>query len=615
MLFRALVLLATSLLSGSTFGQELPAFAGNPDGATVQVAPVAKQQIIAIFPDRTTGRDWGLRYLREGVADLNRIQPDAVFSVGDLVQGYTRITSTYEQEQRDYLSIVQQLRAPYFPTPGNHDVVSGTRDAKDRTYADIYRAKFGPLWFAVELELVTIVSIFTEDGDGLIKPGISDTQVQWLNKTLASAAKRAKPIVMLMHRPLWHDRATNWETRIDPLIAKNGVDWVIAGHFHALQDEEKRGDARYLILGTCGGSIDQHPLAGQLQHLTFLVVRADGTIEPYHQVVGTTLPVDWIKVDDQKKAFKLKGSRNAVNFKGALVDALPAATKGTIEVALENPLDVDINVSPRQITAMPSVWEVADLNWISRTPIDTFNPLVTDLNTPYRFLPIDGVTLAPGEKKTISLRYESDQSAQPVVAPEYDFVCTFMDSQNRTVPLHLRRRVPIARSITPNDGYRYPIAAWEFSEYDEPEANASAQFEIDTNGIVTINLAVPDDLLSTDGPIASGAKAFSDPAQDVVRLELGAGKEKRTFVCVPISGGGISLQELKDDKLVASGAPMPILDPMLGIWTLRLTLPPNLLPTERPLPINLGIADNDGHYHTQWRWLAPKAVPATLVLP
>ena len=60
---------------------------------------------------------------------------------------------------------------------------------------------------------------------------------------------------------------------------------------------------------------------------------------------------------------------------------------------------------------------------------------------------------------------------------------------------------------------------------------------------------------------------------------------------------------------------MPILDPMLGIWTLRLTLPPNLLPTERPLPINLGIADNDGHYHTQWRWLAPKAVPATLVLP
>lgn len=615
MLPRALVLLATSILSGSTFAQDIPAFAGNPDGATVQVAPSAKRQIIAIFPDRTTGREWGLRYLREGVADLNRIQPDAVFSVGDLVQGYTRITSEYEQEQRDYLAIVQQLRARFFPTPGNHDVVSGTRDAKDRTYADIYRAKFGPLWFSVELELVTIVSIFTEDGDGLIKAGISDAQVQWLDAALASAEKRAKPIVMLMHRPLWHDRATKWETRIDPLVAKYGVDWVIAGHFHALQDEGKRGDARYLILGTCGGSIDQHPLAGQLQHLTFLVVNADGTIEPYHQVVGTTLPVDWIRAVDQTRSFKLKGSWTAVNFRGALIDALPAATKGAIEVVLENPLDVAISVSPRQITEMPSVWEVADLNWISRTPIDIFNPLVTDLNTPYRFLPVDGVTLAPGEKKTISLRYESDQSAQPVVGPEYDFVCTFMDSQNRGVPMHLRRRVPIARSITPNDGYRYPIAAWEFSEYDEPEANASAQFEIDPGGNVTINLAVPDDLLATDGPIASGAKAFSDPTQDLVRLEVGAGKGKRTFVCVPISGGKISLQELKDDKLVASGAPMPILDSMLGNWTLQLTLPPNLLPIERPLPINLGIADNDGHYHTQWRWLAPKAVPATLVLP
>jgi hypothetical protein len=30
------------------------------------------------------------------------------------------------------------------------------------------------------------------------------------------------------------------------------------------------------------------------------------------------------------------------------------------------------------------------------------------------------------------------------------------------------------------------------------------------------------------------------------------------------------------------------------------------------LAVNLGVADNDETYHTQWRWLAPRGTPARL---
>jgi hypothetical protein len=50
----------------------------------------------------------------------------------------------------------------------------------------------------------------------------------------------------------------------------------------------------------------------------------------------------------------------------------------------------------------------------------------------------------------------------------------------------------------------------------------------------------------------------------------------------------------------------------------RLQVSAKALPAGTPLaglPINLGVADNDSTYHTQWRWLAPKQVPAHIASP
>ena len=59
------------------------------EGQSLRQYPRPRVQRIAILPDRTTGRDWGLPYLDAAVEDLNIVRPDAVFNVGDMIQGYT----------------------------------------------------------------------------------------------------------------------------------------------------------------------------------------------------------------------------------------------------------------------------------------------------------------------------------------------------------------------------------------------------------------------------------------------------------------------------------------------------------------------------------------------
>ena len=91
---------------------------------------------------------------------------------------------------------------------------------------------------------------------------VGDEQLAWLASALERAKERGVAIIALMHRPLWRYRQVEWETRVQPLLERAGVDAVIAGHFHSMQRVPDVGGVQYHILGTCGGMIDQPPLAG-----------------------------------------------------------------------------------------------------------------------------------------------------------------------------------------------------------------------------------------------------------------------------------------------------------------------------------------------------------------
>ena len=615
------------------------------DGQRVTHASAPRRQVFAILPDRTTGRDWGLRYLREAVSDFNRELPDAVFCVGDLVQGYSRDHAVVRKQRDDFLGIVGRLRMPFYPTPGNHDQVSGKRDGGDRSFADEYRALFGPMYYAVEAEFASFVILNTEDGnpgsaDGRVEPGISDAQVAWLDRTLGELAARGKPILLLFHRPLWDHKPARWDERVHPLLVKHGVDYVIAGHYHALQTLPPRDGIPHILLGTCGGAIDQHPLAGQLQHVSFVTVDEKGSIELYHQIAGCTLPVDWITKADQDLAYRLKTSKDAVAIRGAIEEPYMKATTGSLDVTLRNPLDRAVRFEFGN-AGTPAPWSVTDVEdgepiervWTSRTPIDIHNPATTDggANMSLSFEP-GSVELAAGEQATVRISARAPAAIAPVAPPPFEIVALYRDSKDRVVPMRLRQRVPLQRTIEPakrlEDAAAYRISVWNWSEYDTPEADAVARFvEGSGESLLRIALEVPDSVLSADAKPSQGKSGLEDPLGDAVRLVLGEGPQAREF-SVTFRQPDLSpvVRALSPDRsrLEPSGDLLATLvrspDGSRG-WTLLVEVTAKAVPPTggasglAGLALNIGVADNDETYHTQWRWLAPKATPARIAGP
>ena len=107
-----------------------------------------------------------------------------------------------------------------------------------------------------------------------------------------------------------------------------------------------------------------------------------------------------------------------------------------------------------------------------------------------------------------------------------------------------------------------------------------------------------------------------------MRLVLGEGAEAREYI-VTLEGSGAAgpvtprIRSLGPDgkTLVSTEAVSAVFTTLSNAWSLQLSVRADALPTGArlsDLPINLGVADNDETFHTQWRWLAPRDIPARL---
>ena len=123
---------------------------------------------------------------------------------------------------------------------------------------------------------------------------------------------------------------------------------------------------------------------------------------------------------------------------------------------------------------------------------------------------------------------------------------------------------------------------------------------------------------ATDANLASSKGALADPLGDSVRLILGEGDDAREYL-VTFSMGDLTpfVRTLSADgkKLVRTVGVDAVLQRAQTQWQLTLTLDASALWKGKGdegdgVAINLGVADNDETYHTQWRWLAPKTLPA-----
>ena len=580
-----------------------------------QVVPVAIPERtfrIALLPDRTTGRDWGLPYLQAAVRDLNRIRPDAVFTVGDMVQGYTRDPATWEKEVAVYKSITEKINAPFLPVPGNHDVISGTRVPGDRTFADLYLQRFGPLQYMAELEGASVIVMFSDEGLGDSKMQVNEGQLNWLQTSLDRAVARAKPIIILMHRPLWRYDSVKWFERIHPLLVKAKVAAVIAGHLHSLQADPDKDGVKYLVVGTCGGAIDQHPLAGQLQHLTFVQLDADGALDIFHQPVGMTLPEDFVVREDQDCVYALRENPGCLSLDGVLPDAWLSKTpvKGEVTLKVKNPIDRTISISI-SIARDPSAWIVQGEQFVSRAAIDAFNPFTSDANTPWTLeVPASIVVPAKGSVD-IPLKLKCVATKDATQPPTIECVIKMKDTKERMVPIFVWLRPDIDRAANyssdgKNTALPLGISSWKPSPYDTLESDPTVRFmrpKANNNQPIVVRIEVAD---QTESGYANDtrdvAKRRKNPSADAVEVRWSDDQGDAWFFIEPFSPW--SANSRSNLKTVTR---MGKLNGAAG-WWLEVELP------DSTRTVNAGVADNDETYHTQWRWMVPENRLATLLM-
>ncbi|MEL6797151.1 MAG: LamG-like jellyroll fold domain-containing protein [Planctomycetota bacterium] len=239
-----------------------------------------------VYGDRTGGPDSGINVLKDAVRDTNLLEPDLVFTVGDMIDGYNE-TPEWTAEMLEFKGVMDELTMPWFPVAGNHDTYWRDRGGGEARPAnqhdDNYELNFGPLWYAFEHKNCMFVSLYSDEGNpetgekSIRRPDaqvMSDEQFAWLKSVLAAAADMEHVFVFL-HHPRWLGGryGDDWAKVHAELVKAGNVSAVFAGHIHRLRSDPSDG-IEYVTLATVGGNQQKAvPQAGWLHHFNVVTVR------------------------------------------------------------------------------------------------------------------------------------------------------------------------------------------------------------------------------------------------------------------------------------------------------------------------------------------------------
>ena len=110
-------------------------------------------------------------------------------------------------------SDLRKLKAPLYSVMGNHD--NDNTAMNDFDAAAEWRRNIGPNYYSFNkggvhfvvldnIEVVDDSPLLSKDGECVYKHRIPAYQLQWLKKDLSLVADRTKPLVLLMHAPLYY---------------------------------------------------------------------------------------------------------------------------------------------------------------------------------------------------------------------------------------------------------------------------------------------------------------------------------------------------------------------------------------------------------------------------
>ena len=276
----------------------------------------------------------------EIVRETELLKPEFVVHVGDMIHGYTYDPEKTGREWDRFKKQISPLSAPFYPTPGNHDV---TTPEIEPVYGEVWgENRYYYSFDASGVHFIVLDNFYRQNWDT-----VAGEQLEWLKKDL-EANQNAEHIFLSMHAPLHLTKEKEWN-QIHEILKKYPVRAVFTGHSH-IYDHRIIDDIRYFCLNSSGRMTFYNHFLGRSHH--FLVASVKEKRVHYAILTdGSIYPPDAVPPGEYKKASDYLRDEQTI--------IIPNTQKGPVKTTARVSIK---NESPEKRKYIVD-WETEDYRW------------------------------------------------------------------------------------------------------------------------------------------------------------------------------------------------------------------------------------------------------------